>query len=731
MGSVPIPIEEVGLMPRPGQTSPNSFKFTPDNNLLIFLQSQTDSLVQHAYALDTTTLKLSPLLPSEPKSNTEETLTLDEKLRQERRRNLSLGVQRFRLAPVGYLLLLPLGGSLFVQDKPFEDPRELVSKSYFPIDPHISPDGSKVAFVSDSEIYMVNVKEGEAPIQLTDSARNTGKTNGLAEYIAQEEMDRMEGFWWSPDSSRIAFIEVDETHIPEYVLTHLLSPNNQTEEHRYAFTGKDNAYVRIGIVEVNTKEVRWLDGIDKDIYIPRVDWTPDGNLLVQIQNREQTEIRLVQYQKDTWKPQTILTERSEKWVNIHDLLRPLHSGQFLWGSERNGFRHLYLYSSEGREIGAITSGEWQVDELISVDEGEKIVYFTATKESALEKHLYSVRYSSQQETEQTELPNNQLLKLTQEKGFHSISALNLTKKIFVDIFESVEVPRSVNICSLELSSTQETLPVLALFRNTDPRIKAFDLKPPELIEVPVENGPILYCHIYRPPSQFTAPYKTIVSVYGGPHVQYVQNSYRATSDLSAQNLAREGFLVVRVDNRGSSRRGKAFESAIHLNMGHLELLDQRRAIEYLRTMGLSHPSSPAGIYGWSYGGYMTCLALLSHGDVFGVGVAGAPVTEWEGYDTHYTERYMGTPKSNPEGYRTSSVLNRVESMKDSSKLLLVHGLVDENVHFRHTAKLTQSLSRAMKKYDLICFPSDRHGCRNYESRLYLEYRILDYFKQNL
>jgi dipeptidyl-peptidase-4 len=295
---------------------------------------------------------------------------------------------------------------------------------------------------------------------------------------------------------------------------------------------------------------------------------------------------------------------------------------------------------------------------------------------------------------------------------------------FIDTHQSLHTPPHV---SLRSTASGELL--ASLYENNDPRAAELNLEPPELVSLNSRDGALLYGAIYRPAAETRpGPYPTIVYVYGGPHVQNVSNNWRLTTDMRAQYLRQQGFLVFVLDNRGSARRGLAFEGAIRHNLGDLEVRDQADGVAWLVQQGLADPQR-VGIYGWSYGGYMSLMCLLRAPETFRCAVAGAPVTHMDGYDTHYTERYMGTPQSNPEGYRSSSVMSHVSQMK--GRLMLVHGLIDENVHFRHTARLINAFIQARKTYSLLLFPDERHSPRKLADRIFMEEQIRDFFIQSL
>ena len=710
-----ITLDDVASYPLPGFTAPGAFAFSPDDQIISYLHSPAGTLVRQLFQFDPQTGEQRLLLSPPGSGASEENLSPEEKLRRERQRQLQLGVTDYAWAGQGMRLLAPFPDGLYVLDAPGTQPRLLVSSAAGAVlDAQFSPDGEWVAYVQGNELYVIPAAGG-APRQLTFGAQESGRTHGLAEYIAQEEMGRQHGFWWSADGQFLAFEEVDETHIPVYRIMHQgqdVPGESAQEDHRYPFAGQANARVRLGVVSQQGGEPVWMDlGENQDIYLARVGWFPDGSLAVQVENREQTSLDLFRFDARTGRGSRLLRETNETWINLHDLFKPLgkggYKGGFLWASERSGFRHLYLYDAQGQLIRALTGGEWMVDSLEGVDETRGVVYFTATKDSPLECHLYAVP-----------LAGGEVRRLTQQAGFHAVT-LDHAFTRFVDVYNSLEQPPVASLRSLADGSQLQAIP-----HQPDARLERLDLQPPELVTLPNRDGVTLHGAVYRPDAAFgPGPYPTLVSVYGGPHAQMVVNGWRMTAAMRAQYLRQQGFLVFVLDNRGSARRGLAFEAAIKHCMGGPEVQDQVDGVRWLAAQGLADPQR-VGIYGWSYGGFMAAMCLARAPETFQTAVAGAPVTAYDGYDTHYTERYMGTPQSNPQGYREGSVLAHAAGIR--GRLMLVHGLIDENVHFRHTARLINALIRARKTYDLLLFPDERHSPRRLADRVFMEEQVRDF-----
>ncbi len=710
-----IPIEELARFPAPGMSTPVSFAFSPDDTLLTYLYGANQSPVRQLYALDVESGRARVAQAGvDPEG---ERLSLEEQLLRQRQRQLGQGIVRYSWAERGDAMLIPAQSGAFVK-RGVDGAAELIASAADGaiLDPQLSPDGSMIAFVRDAEICVLPVSAASPPRQITTGARGTGKTNGLAEYIAQEEMHRLRGFWWSPDGSRIAFVEADETHIPVYRIVH--QGKNDTgdaaqEDHRYPFAGMPNARVRLGVVSVNGGATTWLDlGADDDIYLARVGWTPQGSLRAQIQNREQTRLDLVEFDADGGGRRALLSETSDTWINLHDMHKPLDDGSFVWASERDGFRHLYLHAADGAEIRQLTAGEWVVDSLAGVDQAARVVYFTASRDAPTESRLYRVS-----------LDGGAIETITPERGSH-VATLDHACRRFVDAHSGIDTPPTITLRSLSDGRTLHTI-----HAPDDPRLKSLALAPPQMVEITSRDGETLYGALYRPPPEFgEGPHPAIVYVYGGPGAQVVSDHWSMTAALRIQRLRSRGCLVFALDNRGGARRGVAFESAIRRNMGDVEVRDQVDGVLWLVERGLADPDR-VGVYGWSYGGYMALMCLLRAPQTFRMGVAGAPVTHWDGYDTHYTERYMGTPQDNPRGYESSSPMAHIDALRGN--LLIVHGLIDENVHFRHTARLINALIKARKPYELLMFPDERHMPRSEADRVYMEERIAEFIERSL
>ena len=718
MPKLSFPIEEVARFPAPGFVAPGAFAFDPGDRLLTYLYSPEHTLSKQLFALDLSSGDRRQFLASRG-GVTEQNISAAEALRRERQRQLATGVTSYQWADTGHRVLIPLPDGLYVQGGLDAPLRKILDVQDQPaLDACFSPDGEWVSYVQDDELYLVPADGGE-PRQLTHGARGTGKTHGLAEYAAQEEMDRFHGYWWSPDSQWLAFEEVDETHIPVYRIVHQgkdFVGSGAQEDHHYPFAGQPNARVRLGVVPLAGGEPVWMQ-LEKFEYLARVQWMPDGTLTAQLEDRNQSRLNLVWFDVEKGTPRTLLTETSAVWINLHHMFWPLplkhrrYPGGFIWASERSGFMHLYLYDGAGNLVRALTQGEWVVERIAGVDARHGIVYFMGRMDSPLESHLYAVSIDG-------DAPR----RITRESGVHTVT-LDHACKYFVDVHDSPAKPPHATLRRLSSGSR-----VRDIFTNDDARVKEYRLKPPEFVELTNRDGVLLHGALYRPRGRSRKPQPAVVFVYGGPHAQLVDHGWRMTASMRVQYLRSLGYVVFVLDNRGSANRGLAFEGAIYHDLGNCEVQDQVDGVRWLIEQGIADPAR-IGVYGWSYGGYMAAMCLCRAPEIFSLAVAGAPVTDWRGYDTFYTERYMGTPSTNPDGYTDSSVLAHVNGLQ--GRLLVVHGLIDENVHFRHTARLVNALIHARKPYQLLLFPDERHTPRYLADRVYMEEHIRDFFVENL
>ncbi|HSW49327.1 MAG TPA: S9 family peptidase [Bryobacteraceae bacterium] len=611
--------------------------------------------------------------------------------------------------PGGDSLLLSAGGDLFQFHLTAGDRVQLTATPVAEQDPKLSPNGRRVSFLRGNDLYSMDVSSRKVA-RLTRNGTDT-LLNGRLDWVYPEELGLGTAHWWSPDSARIAYLQFDVSRQPLFPHADMLPLRPVYEPQRYPKAGDPNADVRLGVVPAKGGSTRWMElGDVHDSLLARVYWHPDSRgLFVQRLNRIQSRLDLVRADAASRRSRVIVEEKDPYWVNLGDFFHFLKGGvEFLWASERDGFRHLYRYAADGNELGRLTSGDWEVTGLAGVDETAGQVYFLSTEASPLDRQLYQVS-----------LQGGERRRLTRTPGTHVIS-MSPGCQYYLGTFSSLDSPPTRSIYKADGSEWTVLTPP-----DRGP-LEEYDIRPGEIVEVKASGGYILYARLIRPPGFDPArKYPAIVFVYGGPHSQDVTNSWEGLT--LEQALAHRGYAVWQLDNRGTAGRGHIWESALYRNFGEKELQDQVEGVRHLVSMGFVDESR-LGVYGWSYGGYMTLYALVNAPDLFRAGVAGAPVVDWRHYDTIYTERYMGLPSDNADAYRRSSPIHGASSLK--AKLLLIHNLEDDNVLFQNTMQMADALQRAGRPFEMMIYPQKTHGVTG-QYRRHMYQLIVSFFDRSL
>ncbi|RMG67277.1 MAG: S9 family peptidase [Calditrichaeota bacterium] len=578
----------------------------------------------------------------------------------------------------------------------------------------LSPRGRFVSFVRDYNLYAIDLSTGQE-IQLTSDGHKD-LLNGKLDWVYQEELvgrGNFRGYFWSPDERHIAYLQFDESPVPQYPLVDWSPYHPDLEMMRYPKAGDPNPVVRLGVVDLQTRQTRWLANTgEDDSYIPRVYWLPDGHALAYIHlDRLQQHLAFRLVDLNSGQTRTLLSEQDDAWLNIGDFVYFFKKKPwFIWGSERTGFRHLYLYDTSGKLVRTLTSGDWMVDRLLKVDEKRGWVYYTSTQKDLRDRQAYRVG-----------LQSGRIQMLTRLEGTHS-PRFSESARYFVDYYSNTMKPITVSVHRAD-GKALRTLVETGASLATD-----YQLVEPEYGTFTGSDGTEFYYSLIKPadfdPSK---KYPVLIYTYGGPHGQVVRKAFGGSLFLWHQLLAQQGFVVFSMDNRGAWGRGHNWEKVIYRHMGHQELADQLEGVRFLKSLPYVDPHR-IGIWGWSYGGYMTLFAL-THADVFRTGISVAPVSDWRNYDTIYTERYMGLPADNDKGYRDSSPTFAADSL--SGKLLLVHGTYDDNVHLQNSIQMIDRLIDAGKQFRLMVYPGQRHGIAATSDRVHLFNMMLDFLNENL
>ena len=624
--------------------------------------------------------------------------------------------------PSGRRALYIFNGDLFLLDLAKARFTRLTKTNEEEQSAEFSPDGDKLAFVRKNDLYAVDL-ETLSETRLTRDGAET-ILNGTLSWLYWEEIfgRRDIGYWWSPDSKALAYLQTDESQIPLSTFVDFQPDTPRVITQRYPKAGMPNPRVRAGIVELNGKPTTWITIADRPFdYLLRVKWLPDGRRLsVQTLTRDQHELGLYLADPQTGKAKRILTETTEGWINIHDDLYFLNDGQhFLWASERDTYYHLYRYSMDGRQLNQITKGPWSllssggapwVRRAVSgIDESNGWIYFTSLEHSPVERHLYRIKFDG-----------SGMTRLSTDSGVHRIS-MSPNAQFYLDTFSDV---RTLPSLILRRADGAEQL---SLAKPRMELLADFDMQYPELITIPAKDGFKMPARVLKPKG-FRADrrYPVILEIYGGASSPSVVNAWQRAL-LIDQLLAREGYVVIKVDNRAATALSKSLENTVIGKIGETETNDFVDATKWLKAQSWVDPNR-VGVWGWSHGGWST-LNLMTRSKEFAAGIAVAPVTDWRYYDSKWSEAFLGMPKENPEGYARTSMINRAGELH--GRLLIVHGSYDDNVHPQHVLAFTDALIKKGKLFDLMIYPMRKHDIGDQEATLHLFRTMQDFWKRNL
>lgn len=722
-----LTIERIYADPDLNGPSPRALKIAPDGSRVTFLRGREDDQNQlDLWAYDVASRRTERLVDAAAIAAHGE-LSDAEKARRERARISQLkGIVSYRWSPDSRKLVFGVGERLWLYDfkaRHGTELRALTPEGLEVIDAKVSPRRRYVSFVSRQNLYAIDLNSGQT-YQLTRDGDGPVH-NGEAEFVAQEEMDRSTGYWWAPDDSAIAFERYDESGVDEVQRTEVYADRTETIKQRYPAAGRPNVVVKLGLVSPHGGALRWIDlGSDADIYLARVDWMPDAKRLTfQRETRNQRRLDLVAVDAGTLDQRVLLTETSRTWINLNDDLRFLRNEDaFVWGSERDGYKHLYVVGLDGRVRRTLTRGAWAVDKLLALDEKAGLVYFAAGREDPLQQQVYAARLDGRS----ADAPR----RISKDDGWHE-AVFGDGASAYIDTWSDPSTPPQVSLHKAdgrriawiehnELTAGHPYWP----YRDS--------LVAPEFGTLKSEDGQDLYYRVYKPLG-FDASggaaqrkYPVFMTYYGGPGRQYVN---RAWGNHFEQFMAQHGYVVFALDNRGTPRRGRAFFDAIFGQLGKAEVADQLVGVDWLAKQPWVD-ASRIGIFGWSYGGYQTLMLLEKAPERFAAGVAVAPVTDWTLYDSHYTERYLDTPQANAEGYAQSDVLHWLDGLK-SGRLLLIHGMADDNVLFANSTKLMAALQQHGTQFRLMTYPGGKHSLSGPALRRHVYTLIADYFDDML
>ncbi len=573
-----------------------------------------------------------------------------------------------------------------------------------------SPSANKVAFVQDNNLFFKNLSDNTIT-QITNDGKENEILNGLSDWVYEEELELIQAFKWSPNGKKIAFFKFDESKVKEWSMKIYGDLYPKEERFKYPKAGEDNAKVAVYIYDLATKKTIKTEIKEKYEYISRINWSNDSKYLaLQTLNRHQNILEIHLADAETGKSKVIYHEEDKKYVEVPTTKFLKTKNEFLITSEKDGFNHIYLYNIKGKLINQVTKGNWDVTDFYGVDEAKGVVYFQSAEISPMDRQIFAVKLNGSNKKQ-----------LTAKKGQNEAD-FSKTFKYFINYYSNANTPYYITINN----SDGKEISVLQNNSSLIKRIEQVNITPQEFFTIKVNETALNAWKILPKNFDATKKYPVLMYVYGGPGINTVNDSWGSSNYFWFQMLAEKGYLIVSVDNRGTGARGSDFKKITYKQLGKYETEDQIAAAKYLSTLPYVD-GSRIGIFGWSYGGYMSSLCITKGADVFKTAIAVAPVTNWRFYDNIYTERYMQTPQENADGYDKNSPINFVNKLKGN--YLLVHGMADDNVHFQNSVEMSDALINANKQFTQMFYPNKNHGIYGGNTRLQL-YTLMTNFLLN-
>lgn len=692
---------------------------SPDGQLVAFLRSREDNVdVQDLWAAPTGEGEPYKLIDAQALVPDAGELSEAEKARRERMRISARGVVEYSWDQQGRYILAPLEGDIFLANRADGKVRRLTETPADEIDAKVSPKGSYVSYVRDQNLVVYDLATGkETPITDDGAGLITWAT---AEFIAQEEMDRDTGYWWSPDERYIAMTRVDESPVDIVPRFEITGAGATMVEQRYPRAGRPNAVVELYVRDLQGGGRVKVDlGSNTDIYLARVDWSGDGKTLyVQRQSRDQKTLDLLSVDPTTGASRVILSQKASAWVDLNNDFRVLADGRFIWSNEDSGWRHLYLYDRNGRRLRAITRGDYPVKHLDGVNEQTGDVYFTASMRDGEELPIEQQMFRAS--LKRTVDP----VAVTPGGGWWSVS-VNGPATAYVGNYSDPTTPTQSALYRID-GTRVRWIEENKLDASHPFALYVSRLRTPEFGTMQ-SHGQTLVWRMTTPPDfDPSKKYPVVMQVYGGPGTGAgVQKSWQP---LTNQLLTEAGYIVFRVDNRGEGDRSQAFETSIYRRLGIPAVEDQTLAAQWLKTLPYVDGDRIA-MMGWSFGGFLSLLAVTEPEAGLASALAGAAPTEWSLYDTHYTERYMSTPQDNPEGYAATDVLPRLDDL--TGRLLILHGMADDNVIFGNATRVIDALQAKSMPFEMMLYPGQRHGVRGEPRQLQQWRTYLDFLDRTV